>query len=360
MTTHSAAPPRESWPWIVGAVAIWVVMSLAGPPSSMPVDPGPFTGAVRLDTDIHRGRYGGWVVGTTEMGPLLVEVEADASRGDVLEVVGTVSGEPGVAGGRTYRGVLSVQRVVAVTASDFLPHRAGRAVRAGVMRRLEPFDDSRGLLAGFLIGDVSRIPDTDVQAMRRSGLAHFVAVSGSNVALFLALLAIVAGPLAMGPRRRAVLGLAGLPVYAAATGFEPSVMRASVMAGLALAGRLTGIVLEAWQLLSLGVAGLVIYDPGLTANVGFQLSVVATAGVLVGARWPTRGLVRRALAVTAGAQLAVAPLLLLHFGSVPLMSPIVNLVAAPLVTAATTLGAVGVAGVIPLIGPAAWLADLVL
>ncbi|HEX6286687.1 MAG TPA: ComEC/Rec2 family competence protein, partial [Acidimicrobiia bacterium] len=188
----------------------------------------------------------------------------------------------------------------------------------------------------------------------------FVAVSGSNVALFLGLLAVVAGPLSMGPRRRALLGLAGLPVYVAATRFEPSVIRAAVMAAIALAGRLVDVVLEAWQLLSLAVALLVVLDPPLTDNVGFQLSVAATAGVLVGARWPVEGAIRRALAMTMGAQTAVGPLLLLHFESVPLLSPIVNLLAAPLVTASTLTGALGALGVGFLIPPASWLAELVL
>jgi competence protein ComEC len=64
--------------------------------------------------------------------------------------------------------------------------------------------------------------------------------------------------------------------------------------------------------------------------------------------------------VTIGAQLAVAPLLILHFGSVPLLSPLVNLAAAPLVTMSTVGGALGVAVLPPLIGPAAWLAGLVM
>jgi competence protein ComEC len=53
------------------------------------------------------------------------------------------------------------------------------------------------------------------------------------------------------------------------------------------------------------------------------------------------------LAVGAGAQLAVAPLLLLHFGQIPLLSPLANLVAAPLVAGATVLGSVGVLGLAP-------------
>ena len=339
---------------------MWVVVALVGNTPPEPVSPGPYSGVVRMDTDVYDGRYGGWALATTDLGRLLIGTDEHASRGDRLQVTGTVTSETGVAAGRPYAGVLEIDTVASRESSSFWPHRAGKTVRETVMSRLQPFDDGRGLLAGFLIGDVSHVSNTDVVAMRRSGLAHFVAVSGSNVALFLALLAVVAGPLAIGPRSRALIGLLGLPVYAAATAFEPSVMRATVMAAVTLGGRLVGIVLDAWQLLSLAVASLVLYDPALTANVGFQLSVAATAGVLIGARWPARGLIWRSLAVTLGAQIAVAPLLMAHFGAVPLLSPLVNLVAAPLVAGATVLAALGVAGLAPLLGPAEWLANLVL
>jgi competence protein ComEC len=48
--------------------------------------------------------------------------------------------------------------------------------------------------------------------------------------------------------------------------------------------------------------------------------------------------------VTIGAQSAVAPLLVIHFGSVPLLSPLANIVVAPLVALSTVLGAVGAVG----------------
>jgi competence protein ComEC len=93
------------------------------------------------------------------------------------------------------------------------------------------------------------------------------------------------------------------------------------------------------------VIGLIALDPGLASDSGFQLSVAATAGVIVGSRYPVGGgKASRALAVGAGAQLAVAPLLIFHFGQVPLLSPLANLVGAPLVAAATVLGSLGVVG----------------
>jgi competence protein ComEC len=322
---------------------------------------GSFQGEVTLLTDVFEGRFGYWAIASLGSWRVRADMEASlAGRGDVLVVEGDIEPEPGRAGGRDYQAILEIRSVKAVRASTFLPHRAGVSIRLRVTERLQPLDEGRALLAGFLIGDTSGIANADIEAMRRSGLAHFVAVSGSNVALFLALLAVVAGPLAVAPRRRALVGLLGLPVYAAATRFEPSVLRASVMAGIALGGRLVGIVLEAWQLLALSVSLLVVIDPSLTRNVGFQLSAAATAGVLIGARWPGRGVIRRALTITVGAQLAVAPLLLLHFGSIPLLSPLVNLLAAPLVSGATLAGALGVAGIGFLLEPAVLGADLVL
>lgn len=360
---HPAMPPAASRPWIAIAAAAWAIAVLvAPPPRALPVDEGSYQGQVTLLGDVVDGRFGPWALGEIDAGTVLVDFDevVGAGRGDALAVMASLETEPGTASGRVYGAVLSVRQVTAIDETGFLPHRAGRLIMRTVEDRLAPFDDGRALLAGFLVGETSRISELDIEAMRRSGLAHFVAVSGSNVALFLALLAVAAGPLALGPKRRALLGLVGLPIYAAATRFEPSVMRASVMAGMALGGRLIGVVLEAWQLLSLAIVALVAVEPGLTSNVGFQLSVAATGGVLVGARWPVEGRIARALVVTLGAQLAVAPLLLVHFGSVPLLSPIVNLVAAPLVAASTVVGAVGVAGAGFLVGPAASLAEMVL
>jgi predicted membrane metal-binding protein len=56
----------------------------------------------------------------------------------------------------------------------------GNAARSRVERVLRGGGAERALLSGFLIGDVSRLPDTDLEALRRSGLTHFVAVSGDN------------------------------------------------------------------------------------------------------------------------------------------------------------------------------------
>jgi competence protein ComEC len=348
---------------IATIVTLAVVSALLAAMPLVPLPPGPFQATVVMTTDVIAGRYGPWAIADTTEGPVILDLpdEAAAVAGQAVSIVGVSDGKPGLARGKRHRGTVRVARLEVMADSGSPVLAVGQALRSQVMEHLQPLDDSRSLLAGFLIGETGGLDEIDVVAMRRAGLSHFTAVSGSNVALFLGLVAVAAGPLGVGPKRRAVIGLIALPVYAAATRFEPSVLRATVMAGVVLVGRLLGFALEAWQLLSMAVIGLLIIDSPLAFDAGFQLSVAATAGVLVGARWPTDGGVwRRALAVTLGAQIAVAPLLVLTFDQVPLFSPVVNLVAAPIVSAATLVGAVGVTGIDPLVTIAAWLAGIVL
>ena len=348
---------------IAGAITVAVVSASLASMPLVPLPAGPLQANLVLTTDVIEGRYGPWAMGATAEGGVLLDLPdaTPAIAGQTVAIVGVSNGLPGLARGERHRGTVRVARLEVLSAPNSPVLAIGQAMRSGVMEHLQPLDDSRALLAGFLIGETGGLDEIDVAAMRTAGLSHFTAVSGSNVALFLGLLAVAAGPLGVGPKRRAVIGLLALPIYAAATRFEPSVLRATAMAGVVLVGRLLGFALEAWQLLSVAVIGLLILDPNLAFDAGFQLSVAATAGVLIGARWPTDGsILRRSLAVTLGAQIAVSPLLVVIFDQVALLSPVVNLIAAPVVSAATLVGAVGVTGVEPLVSVAAWMAGVVL
>ena len=247
--------------------------------------------------------------------------------------------------------------------ADPLTH-AGNALRGHVLLSLDRGRPEEALLAGFLVGDTSKLPEDDKAALRASGLSHFVAVSGSNVAGFLLLFWIVLGPLGIGPRRRGVLGLIGLFVFAVATRWEPSVVRASLMAAVVLGARTLGFAVDSWVALGAGVGLATLASPSLITDLGFQLSVAATAGIMSGAaslplsipRW-----LRMPLGVCLAAQIAVAPILLASFGEIPLFSPLTNLIAAPLVAAATLLAAVGiVVSIDPLVDLAAMCSGAVL
>ena len=243
-------------------------------------------------------------------------------------------------------GVVSAERFERLGEAGNPLLRLGNRLRQRVLGGLDATaaTPEGALLSGFLIGAVSQLPEADAEALRASGLSHYVAVSGSNVGLFLGAWWLAAGPLAWRPRRRAAVGLLGLALFVVVTRWEPSVLRAALMAGMVLGGRLAGRTVATWEALGWSVAALVLLDGSLAARPGFQLSVAATAGILAGIpSWPQRRprWVWATLGATIFAQAAVAPLLLIHFGSLPLLAPLTNLVAAPLVAAATALGGVG-------------------
>ncbi len=308
---------------------------------------GPIAREVVLRTDPVAGRFDEAARASLPGGVSIVvagEAIAQFSAGDLVFVEGVA--RPGQS---TYRGMPVVGKVSAHAATHrgtlpwFIPANALRdRVRAGVA---DHPGGGGALVSGFLIGEVSALPALDYDRLTAAGLSHFVAVSGSNVALFLALWWFVTLPLAIRPRLRWIVGLVGLGLFVLVTRWEPSVLRAASMAGLVLVGRAAGIPLSGWSALGLGVAGLVLVDASIVGQVGFQLSAAATLGLLVGAgifegrgpRWLTAP-----LGASVAAQVAVAPLLLIHFGEVPLVSPAANLVAGPLVAMSTSLGGIGV------------------
>ncbi len=318
--------------------------------------------------DVRPGRNGDWfLMQPTHLqqggrwldwrgAPLLIGLRepVDVAAHQRVQVDGTARPSGGYARGDAYAGRISARRVTLLGQAGDPLFQMGNAVRGRVAAGLDGYgrDPAAALVSGFLIGDVRDLPQLDAEQLRQAGLSHFVAVSGSNVAVFLALWWVITGPLAMGPRRRALAGVAGLALFVVITRWEPSVLRASAMAGLVLAARTAGVALSPWSALGAAVGGVLLVAGELTADVGFQLSVAATIGVIAGAnifslaraRW-----LAASLAVTASAQIAVAPLLVFHFGSVPLVSPLANLLAAPLVLASTTSGGMGVLlGVKPL------------
>lgn len=245
------------------------------------------------------------------------------------------------------------------------PGGAVAGFRNYLLDRLQPHADrGRALLAGFLLGDVSHLESMDVERMRLSGMSHYVAVSGSNVALFLGALFLAAGPLGWNSRRRAALGLAGLVFFVLLIGPDPSVLRAAVMAGLVLVAIPFGLLPGIWKVMGAGVGMLLLISPELAFSLGFSLSVAATAGVVVGSGWFTAVKPRwlgTSLGASCGAQAAVAPVLLLAIGSIPLWSPLANVLSAPLVAAATIVGGLGaLTGFGPLLGAGSFLAELVL
>lgn len=222
-------------------------------------------------------------------------------------------------------------------------HRLAQAFRRGLVGAMAPVRrEARELLEGLTIGDTDGISPATVAAFRRAGLSHVLAVSGSNVAVVVG--AVFAAALRAPLRVRLGLAAAALVLFVLVVGPEPSVLRAALVAGGALAALGAGMRTRPLHVLSLATVVLLLARPWLVFAPGLHLSVAATAGILLWARSLARWLspaprpVAVVVAVTLAAQLAVAPISIATFGEVSLVAPLANALALPAVAPATVLG----------------------
>ncbi len=210
-----------------------------------------------------------------------------------------------------------------------------------------------GLAAGILIGLRDRVDRGVAATFTTAGVSHIVAISGWNIAIVAAAIAAIAGRL--GRRRRTVVTAAAIVAYIAFAGASPSVLRAGAMAGVVLFARETGRAGRAAAALGWAVALLLLVDPALIGDAGFQLSTLATGGLIAWAtplterldRW-TRGRLPRwlseSLGVSLAAQAATLPIVLVSFGRLAVIAPAVNLLVVPLVAPAMAAGLVALLG----------------
>ena len=209
-----------------------------------------------------------------------------------------------------------------------------------------------GLAIGLLVGLRDQLARDVAADFRASGLSHIVAISGSHLALLAALASSMLGRLSR--RRRSVAVLALIWFYSLLAGGGPAVFRAAVMATVVIGARESGRAGQARGALALTAAAMLSVDPTVIGDVGFQLSLAATAGLLIWSgtfgemlkrRLPARtpAVVIDGLGMSLAAQLATQPLVLLHFGQLSLVSPLANLLAAPLVAPAMLSSAAALA-----------------
>jgi competence protein ComEC len=220
------------------------------------------------------------------------------------------------------------------------------------------------MAAALALGRRDLVPREVRDRWRRSGLAHLIAVSGLHVGLVGGAVWLLLALTGVSPRTTRIAVLAAVPAYAILAGAAPSAMRAALMAAIYLAARLLGRAILPMAAVLLAVTILLIAQPSLIANIGFQLTVVITAALvrwvpvltstLFGPRWVTGP-----VAVPVVAQTAAAPLVAWHFRTLIPGAIIANLLALPLL-APIILGSVAATVVAPLWSAAAALGlDLV-
>ncbi|MGX7680678.1 ComEC/Rec2 family competence protein [Jatrophihabitans sp. DSM 45814] len=225
--------------------------------------------------------------------------------------------------------------------------RGASSIRAGLQRAARPLPElPRGLLPGLIDGDTSQLDPVLAARFKVAGLTHLTAVSGTNCSILVGAVAYVLRRFRASPRAIATIGGVVLVGFVIVARPSPSVLRAAVMAGIALAGLAAGRQRSAMPILAASVLLLLLWQPSLAADIGFSLSVAATAALLLVApgwvSWLQEHRVpagfAEPLAVAAAAHLVTAPIVVALSGTFSLVAIPANMLAEPVVAVTTVIG----------------------
>jgi competence protein ComEC len=234
--------------------------------------------------------------------------------------------------------------LIALLRSDEIRERAADGLGRGMPAR------EAELARGFVLGQDEAIDPQTEEDFRRAGLSHLLAVSGQNVTL-LALLAMpLMGALGIPLRERLVWVLGLIVVYVPLAGAGPSIQRAGVMGAAGVLASLAGRRASRFYALLIALGVTLAVDPGVAADIGWQLSFAAVTGIFllasplreaIAARIGSSGwrhVLAEGAAVTIAATLATAPLIAFHFETLSTTTLVANLLAMPAVAPAMWLG----------------------
>lgn len=248
-------------------------------------------------------------------------------------------------------------------AGDFRRHMM-RTVALG-MGDWEKGDEVSALMAGMLFGFRDGISEPLTHAFRVTGTMHLFAVSGQNVAMVLVVLLLVLQVAGVVRWRWGWVWLPVVLIFCLSTGMEASAFRAFLMVTLVAAGWAFYRPVGLFNLLGAAALGMMVWDPRVVADVGFQLSFLVVLGIGVLARplqewmkpwgeadpwipdrlvpWWRRGLehgwhgVAALMAVSVAAWLGSFPLTWWYFHLVSPVALVANVVIVPLASAVLVL-----------------------
>ncbi|MEM7036343.1 MAG: ComEC/Rec2 family competence protein [Bacteroidota bacterium] len=211
-----------------------------------------------------------------------------------------------------------------------------------------------GLSQAMLLGDRTELAAETRSDFQKAGLSHVLAISGMHVGIVFLGLNSLLSFLAYSPTRRRIrffIIMTLLLIYMMVTGCSPAVCRAVLMIGMLQFGTVFFRQSDRFNLLALSALILLLSDPSLLFQLGFQLSYAAVAGIMLISkplalrihstfpRCPKS--FAETLAVCIAAQCATAPLIWIHFEQFPTWFLLSNILILPFVSVAMNMGFLG-------------------
>jgi len=288
-------------------------------------------------------------------GRVLLQVPSnrDWAYGDRLRVTGelTLPYESSNFSYREYLAVKGIHSMMAYARVDWVEPGQGKPILAHifgfrqksyeVLHEIFPAPESE-LLSGILLGRDKGIAQDLQHAFQLTGMTHIIAISGFNITILAGLFSSIFTRI-FGHKIGTLGAIFGISAYTILVGAEAAVVRAAIIGTLGVLGGMFGRRQNGLNSLGLAALGMALFDPNILWEVGFQLSVAATLGLILYAQpmeerfikfasqWLSEeqaktiaGPVSEIFLFTLAAQLMTLPIIAYHFGEVSWLALIAN------------------------------------
>lgn len=197
-----------------------------------------------------------------------------------------------------------------------------------------------GLAKGLLLGGNDYLSESIQNAFTRIGLTHIVAVSGYNITLIMQVFMIIGIMIGLWRKQALWMACIGIAAFIVMIGAPASALRAGVMAGIAFGAMQSGRISESIRVLFFAAALMLYFSPLLLRyDIGFQLSFVATLGIIMGSVWQEYFLPREFFGkgvaemiwMTLSAEVFVLPIILYTFHMFSPLMLVANIIILPIV-----------------------------
>lgn len=205
-----------------------------------------------------------------------------------------------------------------------------------ILNQLLP-EPHAGLLAGLLFGTKTSLSVDLYNALVKSGTLHIIALSGMNISILSRMVTNSLLPV-VGRRIASLLILLLVAWFVWFVGPSASIVRAAIMGGISVFAVLLGR--QYWAILSwaIAVGVMLLVNVSWFFDISFQLSALATLGIILFGGEEKEGPVKDDLRLTLAAQVFTIPLIFFYFRRISLVSPLSNLAIGWLVGPLTGLG----------------------
>lgn len=202
-------------------------------------------------------------------------------------------------------------------------------------------------LAGILIGAKQGIPERLMEAFNRTGTTHIIALSGFNITIIAQAILIACKSLGLARKKSFWVSCFLIACFVLLTGAQASILRAGIMGILVLLAGYLGRRSRVTNALVFAGTAMVIINPKvLVDDAGFQLSFLATAGLIYVlphlekiTKWiPSFFSIRESFSATISATLMTLPLIIFQFGRLSIVAPLVNVLILPMIPISMALG----------------------